>query len=297
MRRGPKKAESDAAKPFFNLRRVWDITVNAVAATMTVYLILISIEPTRHFLEKYVGEIRIELIAAIVAIMFEIAIVTVSQLSRQVKAARLAVEARAPVAVIYDIGDVITDMRYRLKDRAARRKIDILGLTLDTTWPPLVPLLSADNLPGDCELNLYCLDPTFIIESKDLPDSWADISILMQRRIANFVSRECGRLSQHQIIINLTIYPCIPIVHGFRYGDGTLFISYLQWREDGIMQPFAFYECIAPEDTSQRATSYRRLFDDWMRRAAFLSNGPPVPNISATRSNSDRPHPDREHRQ
>lgn len=279
MRGKVEESESDTSESSFNLRKIWDLTVNIVAATMTVYLILISVEPSRHFLERYIGEISIELIAAIVAIMFEIAIVTLTQLSRQVRAARLAVETRTPEAVMHDIGEVMTDMRYRLKDRVARRKVDILGLTLNTTWPQLAPLLNAEDLPSGCELNLYCLNSAFAVESNDLPNGWSDESARLQRRINAFATRDGERLAQNNISIHLRMYSCVPIVHGFRYGDGTLFISFLQWRADGVIQPFVFYECITPKDTSQRATNYRKLFDSWIKRVSSLSDNLPVANI------------------
>lgn len=263
-----RKSESDASTATFNLRKLWDVAVNVIAALMTVYLILISIEPSRHFLEKYVGDISIELIAAIVAIMFEIAIITLSQLSRQVKAARLAVEARAPRTAILDVGEVMTELRDRLKDRPSRRKIDVLGLTLNTTWPQIGPILSVEDLPTDCELNLYCLDSGFVVESKDLPDSWSGESARLQQRITEFLDHEAERLIGHRIKVNLKSYCCVPIIHGFRYGDGTLCISFLQWREDGMIRPFAFYERIDPADTSQRADCYRTLFESWIRRVS-----------------------------
>jgi hypothetical protein len=44
----------------------------------------------------------------------------------------------------------------------------------------------------------------------------------------------------------------VPIVHGFRFGDETVFFGYLQWNDVGRVRPFEFYDRVMPSDSSVR---------------------------------------------
>jgi hypothetical protein len=59
-------------------------------------------------------------------------------------------------------------------------------------------------------------------------------------------------------------------VHGFRFGDGTVYLAYLQWTETGRIRPFEFYDRLSPDDRSPRTGHYRDLFDNWFTRAAVV---------------------------
>jgi hypothetical protein len=120
----------------------------------------------------------------------------------------------------------------------------VLGLTLNTTWPQILAWLT----------------------SHDPPSHW-------RRRMREMLIREAGEFAQRGIEVTLIPYACVPIVHGHRFGNGAMFLPYLQWSEEGKIRPFNFYERIPAGDTSVRASHYRDLLENWINRAASTSSG------------------------
>jgi hypothetical protein len=226
-------------------------------------------------LEPYVGPVRIEMIAAVMAVTLELVLVALYQLGRRVESARLAILPRQEKS-IYDIGEIFPELRQLEPDKKGYRSVEILGLTLGSTWSQVESWLTSSAPPTDVKISLYCLDPAFVAGSTELPDIWVEESRRTQEKIRLFIAAEKKSLAERRISLRLREYVCVPIVHGFRFSDGTVFISYLQWSGASRIRPFPFYERIFPADTTLRADRYRELFDSWVKRVradASTGNG------------------------
>ncbi|WP_113697558.1 hypothetical protein [Amycolatopsis albispora] len=266
-RRRAKKRESGTLST--RVRRIWEVVTTTLALLTAVYLVLNTIEPTRMVLERYVLKLNVEALTAIVAIMLEVAIVAVYQLGRQVRAMRAELGPRQDTRIVNDVGAVVDAVkRLSAEGRRSERTLDVLGLTLNTTWPQLAAWLTGHDAPSHWRITLYSLDPAYLERSDELPGYWSSEAARSQERIRERAEEEAEDLAHRRIKLELRTYACLPAVHGFRLGNGDLFLAYLQWTEAGSIRPFEFYEHIPREDQSARANRYRDLFDSWLARAA-----------------------------
>ncbi|WP_245822421.1 hypothetical protein [Lentzea waywayandensis] len=242
------------------------MVTTSLALLTGVYLILITIEPTRIVLERYVGKLDLQGLVALVAVMLEIATIAIYQHGKEVRALRALLTERERQDVTHSITDVLSATARTGTGRRARR-VEVLGLTLNTTWPALATWLTSNAQPHGWQITLHCLDPDFVARSGELPAEWAGEARRSQQRIRSFLAEESDYLARHRISVEIRAYACVPVVHGFRFGDGTVFLSYLQWTENGRIRPFEFYDRIGADDHSPRAGHYRDLFDSWLHRA------------------------------
>lgn len=248
------------------VRQVWEAVTTALALLTGVYLVLTTIDPTRAVLERYLGQLNMQGVVALVGIMLEIATIAVYQLSREVRSLRSELAGRIATEATYSADDVLSKIRQETPGRRQRR-VEILGLTLNTTWPALTMWLTSPAKPTDWRITLYCLDPDFVTGTDELPAEWAEESRRSLARIRLFLTGEAEELRRRKIRIEVRPYACVPIVHGFRFGDETVFCGYLQWNDSGRVRPFEFYDRVLPSDSSARAGHYRDLFDSWVERA------------------------------
>lgn len=248
------------------VRQVWETVTTALALLTGIYLILTTIDPTRAVLERYLDQLNMQGIVALVGIMLEIATIAVYQLGREVRALRSELVGRIASETVYSAGDVMTRIREMPSGRR-QHQVEILGLTLNTTWPSLSTWLTTQG-GTNWNITLYCLDPDFIESCTELPNEWANESRGSLDRIDRFLQGERDNLKKRRIAIEVNVYACVPIVHGFRFRDETLYVSYLQWNDDNRIRPFDFYDQVPSVDSSTRARHYRDLFDSWLARAA-----------------------------
>jgi hypothetical protein len=248
------------------VRRGWEVVTTSLALLTGVYLILLTIEPARIVLERYVGKLDLQGLVALVAVMLEIATIAIYQHGKDVRALKTLITERERRDVTHSITDVLSAVEQTGAGRRARQ-VEVLGLTLNTTWPALATWLTSQAQPHGWKVTLYCLDPDFIARSGELPAEWAGEARRSQKRIRSFIAEEADYLARHRISVELRAYACVPVVHGFRFGDGTVFLAYLQWTENGRIRPFEFYDRIGTDDRSPRAGHYRDLFDGWLHRA------------------------------
>jgi hypothetical protein len=268
-RRRARGKRSEASTLSTRVRRIWEGVTTGLALLTAIYLVLNTIEPTRLVLERYVLKLNEQTLAAIVAIMLEVAIVAIYQLGRQVRSMRAELAPKTEPVIVRDIGAVLdTVKRLSADGRRGERTLEVLGLTLNTTWPQLAAWLTAHDEPTHWRITLYCLDPAYIEGSRELPDYWSAEAERSVGRIRSLLAEEAEDLRHRRVEVDLRTYSCMPVVHGFRLGNGDLFLAYLQWAESGGIRPFDFYERIPREDTSSRANHYRDLFDSWLNRAA-----------------------------
>ncbi|WP_143175753.1 hypothetical protein [Cryptosporangium aurantiacum] len=264
-------------------RRIWErVTVGLTLVTGT-YLVLATIEPTRAVLERYVFKLDTAAIAALVAVMLEVCIIAIYQLGRDVRAMRRALEKQVSDNVIYDISEIVD----RLRDtphphRADPCEVEVLGHTLAAVWPQLSAWVTSRAQPTNWKVVLYCLSPEFISECGQFPAYWEDESRRMQARIQEFVAMHRADMARRGLTIEVRPYACLSIVHGYRFQNGEIFMSFMEWSRDDKVTPYLFYERLSPDDRSARDNEYRELFNSWMRRVQRTA----VPDSDLTRDPS-----------
>jgi hypothetical protein len=262
-----KKARRRDRGVSFRARKAWEVVTTTLALITAIYLILNTIGPTRLLLERYVVKLNMEILAAFVAIMLEVAIISVYQLGREVRKLNSRIESASNNEIFTDIGSVIRHVQSRSHKLHRRdRRLEVLGLTLNTAWPQLITWLISSRT-SHWRIKLYCLDPDFLRSCAELPDHWADEAERSRGRINRTLQNEEHAIQEQQMQLSVEYYACVPIVHGFRCGNGDVYISYLQWSPSGAPRPFEFYELIPHDDNTERADYYRVLFDNWMERA------------------------------
>lgn len=163
VRRGRRRREVST-----RVRQVWETVTTALALLTGIYLILTTIDPTRAVLERYLGQLNMQGVVALVGIMLEIATIAVYQLGREVRSLRSELAGRIAEDATYSVDDVLSKVRQEVSGRR-RRRVEILGLTLNTTWPALVMWLTSTAKPTDWRITLYCLAPDFVAGSSELP--------------------------------------------------------------------------------------------------------------------------------
>ncbi len=260
---------SERPSPAYPVRRIRETVTVTLALLIAGYLLLYSIEPSRRFAERHLVKLNDWSPTVLLAMLLVLAIFAVHGLGRQLRATHTALTARQDDGTASHLAEVLNNLRtVSARGRRRDRRLEVLGLTMDTTWPQLAAWLTSHNPPTHWTITLYCLDPGFISGSADLPPDWATEATRTRQSVQALLTGEAAALERRRVTVELRSYACLPVVHGFRFGDGDLFISYTQWSEAGETRPFDFYERITPYDTSARANHYRDLFDNWLGRVA-----------------------------
>ena len=138
-------------------------------------------------------------------------------------------------------------------------------MTLYTAWPSMTFWL--DRL----ELTDWTLRFSAVTECPGLthviPAGWFDESRVNLDRIAEV--GEALERAGRKIKLEAYGYDFMPVLHGFRLGNGDLFYSILQWQEDGkIGRDKYSYEFVPCEDQSPSASAIRDTFSSWFNRSA-----------------------------
>lgn len=82
----------------------------------------------------------------------------------------------------------------------------------------------------------------------------------------------------------------MPAVHGFRLGNGDVFVSTLRWRDKGRLGKHRFpYEYVPAYDVSPEADAARALFRSWFERAILSAK-----EFQGASSDGDRSKPARD---
>ncbi|MDQ4102405.1 MAG: hypothetical protein M3186_01330 [Actinomycetota bacterium] len=234
----------------------------------TLYLIGYTFEPTRLLLERYAFGLTIEAIAAIVAIMLQLATLAVYLLRRDIKAYIREFGGRAQEEIIYqDTTAVLTALWEAAEARGpGRHSLEILGHRLTAAWPLIYSKLSSRDMPRDWDITIYGLkpDPAAVGDSP-LPQEWADDVRYIMRNIIQYVTDHGNDLDVRGIRITLKSYSVFPPVHGFRLDGSDIYYTYFTWSSGRDISPYWFYERIAATDSSAGGAERRLLFDVWLK--------------------------------
>jgi hypothetical protein len=144
------------------------------------------------------------------------------------------------------------------------RKIDVLGLTLYSAWPQLEFFLERPDVKN-WTLRLATLATDTTAARPWVPDTWPQESGTTIAQVRDF-ERGQGRVHGHNI--EIFEYDFAPAVHGFRLGNGDVFVSTLRWRDEGRLGKHRFpYDYVPVHDVSPEADAARALFKNWFEHA------------------------------
>lgn len=172
----------------------------------------------------------------------------------------------------HDMYTALTDKAKAIAD-PAQRSLDVLGLTLYSAWPVLSFLLQRPEVNG-WTVRLATLSKDANVLPLRIPEDWPQESATTARQVRAFAASQ-GATHNHEITIYE--YEFSPAVHGFRLGNGDIFISTLLWQDDCLGKSGFAYDYVPWHDTSSWAASNRELFKNWFDRT--LRSSPKEPPV------------------
>jgi hypothetical protein len=141
--------------------------------------------------------------------------------------------------------------------------LEVLGLTLYSAWPELSFMLQRPEAEG-WHITIATLSPDY--RNECIPPDWPDESRINAERAREFAASR--RAQERGITVDVRTYSFTPAVHGFRLGNGDVYISTLLWDENNLLGKEGFsYEYVPASTHTASAEAFRRLFDNWMVRA------------------------------
>ena len=161
-----------------------------------------------------------------------------------------------------DPNDMYEVLRQRAQSisKERQRRLDILGLTLYSAWPQISFWLQRPESEG-WTVRFATLSPDADV-LRWVPDDWPRESAHITEQIQHAAE---GNAKRH---VEVYHYDYMPSVHGFRLGNGDVFISNVLWQRDGRLGKRGFsYEYIPHSEAGPAADAYRNLFDNWFARA------------------------------
>lgn len=170
---------------------------------------------------------------------------------------------KGTIGIYKDVEDEIALLNHAKKPI----EIDILGFTLFSvkdkfrSWK--------ENGISNLTVNLFHLDPNFIIASPHIDSSWVAHVNLYVDEIKKFSTTEAVYLRKKKIKINFFPLTYIPHVHGFRLRNSSIYVSFSMWDHNNLLYNPAdrsIYTKIQNGDTSKNATYLRNLFDNWVKK-------------------------------
>lgn len=145
------------------------------------------------------------------------------------------------------------------------RSLDVMGLTLYTAWTSLKFWIMRPETANWCVRLAAVLDLNQAM-SQWIPDVWRKEAEIHLHDIVE--TSQLKHVIARRIQLRPYAYDFVPMVHGYRLGNGDLFISFLKWQDDGRLGKEGYtYEFIPGTERSLSATAFRELYDSWFERA------------------------------
>lgn len=212
----------------------------------------------------------------ILAVMILIVVTCVTEVSRS--ASELSEKLnRVEVDRDHDIipggtNRIYDDIERELSSRPRAKKkieVDVLGYTLFSIHRKLKAWKKSGILQS-MTINMYHLDELFIEEHPQIDDGWIHDARKYPEEIRKFVEENTEFLEKNNVEIIVRAYRHIPAVHGFRIGDGSLYISFAIWDIDKRIIEEAdqcTFERVNASDTSQHAQHLKEVYSNWVSMA------------------------------
>jgi hypothetical protein len=157
--------------------------------------------------------------------------------------------------------------------------LDVLGISLYTAWPTVGFWL---NRP---DMACWTVRLAAVVRVEDdmgrlIPERWFRES---RTNLTDVVETSRSAVARNRkITLQAYGYDFMPVLHGFRLGNGDLFYSILCWGDDGkIGRDDYSYEFVPHEDLSATADAVRKVFDSWFFRATRMP-WHPEPAVEST---------------
>jgi len=240
----------------FDSVRVWAALVGALV------LVLIQIPPVEGILENIGVENSARLRWGILTVLLLGVMLELRDVSKR------ATPDTAGRQHFSDPTDMYDALRTRAKSitKDQQCSLDVLGLTLYSAWPQLSFWLQRAEFQR-WTVRLATLSGGAEV-SRWVPEEWL-------RESAHFASVIRDQAKTHpKPRLEVFEYDFVPSVHGFRLGNGDVFISQVLWQADGKIGKRGFsYEYIPNYEAGPAAEAFRNLFDNWFQRAMRESPG------------------------
>lgn len=230
-------------------------------------LILASLTDLRHVLER-VGLDQERLLILVVGAGLLVVFNRQGQIESRLE--KLAAPKRE-VVIEGAVPEAFPYVREALKTIQSmdHKTLDILALNCNEVWTSLSLWLEHAESTG-WKIRIFTMSPEFIRRESAVPDTWATFSELTCREISRFCT-QTQDLAFRGIGVKLFSYELFPAVHGFRLGNGAIFLAITRWLETDHMasapiDDHSFFLEFPPDNHSQLAIEARKLFDSWMRK-------------------------------
>ncbi|MGD9737746.1 MAG: hypothetical protein AB7V58_19350 [Solirubrobacterales bacterium] len=250
---GKAARAADALERFVESSQVW------VAVAAGALLVLLQIPGVEDVLTKIGLENDIRLRTAIGVIILISILLELRQLKLRVTP---AISDRHHYDDPKEMYNALIERAAEINDPEQRR-IDVLGLTLFSAWPELEFFLERPTI-HNWKVRLATLSAAAPAPRPWVPESWPNEAANIVTQIEGFRSAQ-GADQGHTI--EIFEYGFMPVVHGFRLGNGDVFLSILRWRDRRLGKHRFPYDFVPAHDISPEAETTRALFENWFMRA------------------------------
>jgi hypothetical protein len=170
----------------------------------------------------------------------------------------------------------------------ARKEALLLAQNLMGSIPLVFPILK-DSTFEDWKLHIFCVDPD--VDIQGLSPAWRALVRNMSDVFVKNLLELSNELTTRRVLVSLTYYRHLPVVHGLLLADGSFVVTVSHWDKDTILADADIYDFIDANDLSPRAQARRQLLRNWIDaagkngRPAILDNkvvpAPPATNTVA----------------
>jgi len=271
--------EKSTKKPFIILSKLhYYLTVILLALTL-VCGILISFSSIRDFITPYLGlSNKQSLGTAYLAWVGNVILIVIFWLGKKLDNIGSNVKNETNETIfeggVIDIYGKIENEIICNQSKKSKILIDIIGYTLFSVAPKLNYWKNIGILKN-ISLNLYHIDINHITNSPLIKDTWKEKLKNNLQIIDLFIQDNEIYLEKNNIQINLIPYLHAPTVHGFKLGNGSMYVSFVSWENGKVADPDfdSKFEIVKSNDSSRRAVYLRKLFNN------CLLNSPKVEKI------------------
>jgi hypothetical protein len=258
-RSGALYRAADWLETFLEVQHVW------VALAAALLLALLQLPGVEALSEKAGLDRNPELATGVGAIVLASILLEMRQLRRRVTPVASGRKQYPEPGVMYK---ALTEKAQAITERE-HREIEVLGLTLYSAWNQLSIFLELPEVSG-WTVRLAALSEDDTFQQPWVPDGWPEESATTLKRVREFSDKQG---EEHDHTIEVFEYEFAPAVHGFRLGNGDVFVSTLLWLPEGRLgsHPFS-YDYIPVSDLSPGANAARKLFENWFNRAVRSSS-------------------------
>ena len=250
----------DRFERFIERGQIW------VAIAAGVLLLALQIPGLEGVLTKLGIENSVQLRTAVAVVLLTSILLELYQLKRSVTP---VISGRRHYFDAGEMYDALKEKAGAITD-PGHREIKVLGLTLYSAWPVLEVFLERPEVQG-WTVKLATLSKDSTAAKEWVPGGWPQESFTTVRQVEEF---KAGQGAEHKHRLEIFEYDFTPAVHGFRLGNGDIFLSTLRWRPDGLLGKHRFpYDYVSAHDGSPGAYAVRELFHSWFERAVCSASG------------------------